>query len=532
MMRLSLLVSALTFLAGCALTDLGKNLDQDSCSLKPLSFCAELNQISPVDDPMLAWSCNETSGVCEIQDLDADSDGVGYKEDCDDNDAARTPGAAEVCDGVDNDCDERIDEDSYALKQSDVANLTEDNDVIFDSFDVAQNPETLQSLFVYQKDSAGQQDPFVAFLDKPNESVLVTRKTTPVFDSQSVAIAFDDGSTFRTMFARGTTGSGARAASLGDIDTDNDPLTLLNSGGDYRKDTGFSSTLLSSDNSGEANGSAIIGTFQDRNPNLGDGCKNVVGSANGLEDIFIFSARAPFTNPTNGQQAGVPPVLLGRSQDPSKAAAVAIGANKWLVAYANGVTEGISIKLATIAPNSAVEFIDLNGAESFDIATDEFASQVAIARSDDGSQIAVAAKTGCGVSDLSISLLEFSTVFDEAMDETLYSLQGSSPFSLKQTSTKAFPSLMWREAPTQGWFLAYQEAAARAVVVMLDTEGNELGTGNMRIHDTGANTHKVGSRLIRAANDSFAIISPIHNVNTPSEIQISTLQCELSNQDI
>jgi large repetitive protein len=43
--------------------------------------------------------------------VDADGDGYGTDEDCDDGDAAVHPGAEEVCDGVDNDCDDQVDED-------------------------------------------------------------------------------------------------------------------------------------------------------------------------------------------------------------------------------------------------------------------------------------------------------------------------------------------------------------------------------------------------------------------------------------
>ena len=42
---------------------------------------------------------------------DADNDGSPACLDCDDEDRRRTPGAAEVCDGVDNDCDDLIDEE-------------------------------------------------------------------------------------------------------------------------------------------------------------------------------------------------------------------------------------------------------------------------------------------------------------------------------------------------------------------------------------------------------------------------------------
>ncbi len=49
---------------------------------------------------------NDDSGL-----QDADNDGYFEDEDCDDGDSTAYPGAAEYCDGVDNDCDDEIDED-------------------------------------------------------------------------------------------------------------------------------------------------------------------------------------------------------------------------------------------------------------------------------------------------------------------------------------------------------------------------------------------------------------------------------------
>ena len=66
----------------------------------------------PQTDPQTS----ETTETTSIDPLDVDDDGDGYTEnegDCNDDNAARYPGLTDLCDGIDNDCDDEIDEDAY-----------------------------------------------------------------------------------------------------------------------------------------------------------------------------------------------------------------------------------------------------------------------------------------------------------------------------------------------------------------------------------------------------------------------------------
>ena len=49
--------------------------------------------------------------TAEVVLLDSDGDGFFEDEDCDDSDSSIYPNAPEICDGVDNNCNQEVDED-------------------------------------------------------------------------------------------------------------------------------------------------------------------------------------------------------------------------------------------------------------------------------------------------------------------------------------------------------------------------------------------------------------------------------------
>lgn len=119
--RPNAVVLASLFVAGCTFSGLG-NYDVPRCDSPraPATFaddpCRALDDTSTSSrDTCNVYQCDGASGRCVKRALDFDRDGVPSVacggNDCDDQDARRTPGAIEICDGVDNDCDGRTDGD-------------------------------------------------------------------------------------------------------------------------------------------------------------------------------------------------------------------------------------------------------------------------------------------------------------------------------------------------------------------------------------------------------------------------------------
>ena len=76
-----------------------------------LSAVLPLGMLAGCDDPKADGSADGITDDDGVDDPDEDGDGFPASEDCNDGQVAVNPGAAEVCDGVDNDCDGSVDED-------------------------------------------------------------------------------------------------------------------------------------------------------------------------------------------------------------------------------------------------------------------------------------------------------------------------------------------------------------------------------------------------------------------------------------
>ena len=78
-----------------------------SCALLLFAFACKDDSVTPEDT---ALPPGDSGGADSSEPLDVDGDGVPASEDCDDNDAAVSPNAQELCDGIDNNCDGAVDE--------------------------------------------------------------------------------------------------------------------------------------------------------------------------------------------------------------------------------------------------------------------------------------------------------------------------------------------------------------------------------------------------------------------------------------
>jgi hypothetical protein len=129
--------------SGCTLLALSDEIHQQGC-VEDIE-CEVLNNRNDREfDPCQIWQCDQQKKLCVFARTDRDHDGaappfcvdVGTRGDCDDEDSSINPGAQEICDGVDNDCDGSVDEGMLDLAHDQALHF--DDDV--QELDYAWNP--------------------------------------------------------------------------------------------------------------------------------------------------------------------------------------------------------------------------------------------------------------------------------------------------------------------------------------------------------------------------------------------------------
>ncbi len=423
MMRPMLSIAALA-MTGCVFTNVGKDLEQTSCVGEESEFCGDLNTLSPTGDACQEWSCDQADGVCKVLPRDSDGDGAPAMEcapadvepDCDDNDANRTPGTTERCDGVDNNCDGVIDEGAYVKEEPVV--LLADESITY--FSVAQNPETLEPTFLYR-------------------------------DEQGEAVVAQVGSASRELGinAQGTAlqhlaGTGMVAV-IGQGDGAVRPLNLGTASGTFGGEHIVADTQKASSVAfvyDDAN--AFVGSYIEHNPN-NDSCGGLTSSTR-----HLFRGIGTTVEET---------LSVGGVADPSAAAVLSTSAG-WFVAHTDDLK---TIRIHQVDLDGPMELGDLE----YNKTTILEPGELVLAKSDDSTQVAMAYRDGC-LNETSLYLVLFTQVNGK--------LTIGTTLKLPSENQGRRPKLLWRTSPSPGWIVSWEEQNKTAKLAWVSAAGELLGT--------------------------------------------------------
>ncbi len=463
---------------GCLLTGVGENLEQSGCNDEPKSFCDELNQLSPSGDACLEWACDANEGVCKLLPFDEDDDGApsaacapaGVIADCDDTDPRRTPivgetATLESCDGVDNDCDDLIDEGAYTVAVADgtvVSGLVQNFSVSKDSGFVPA--------FLYSKTEGNAQEARAVL---GSDEVSVTIETTGV-KIQSSFLQFSGSD---RVVALGKT-DGAGGLELG---------TLSSTG-----------VLVSSAFSGEGTGrfseirfavsedaSRFVGSYIDRIVSPIDACGEFAGVAGSTAPARLFTGSMAMGEPLI--DAGE--LALGETADPSPMSVVPITAEQWLVAKANASAVEIHEVTANNASFTAQEAARVEVSSGIP-------GEVNLALDESQGQVALVYRSGCGT-NTKIHLVLLSRTDDDV------SIVRSVVLSEAQNARN--PAVLWRQSPSPGWIVTWVENNRNAKLAWLTAAGDLVGEPYQLLSEPGLGQ---GSFLTRAGNNGLEVFIP------------------------
>ncbi len=481
-MRGTLLLATLVSVGACTLAGVGDGLDrQDGCTGEPLSFCDELNAIAPSGDDCLTWQCS-SSNVCELLRRDDDGDGAvrmgcvssNQEPDCDDDDANRSPLATEICDGVDNDCNEISDDGAFTMGVP--TDLETDVQSQYFDVDVGDTGAT----FAYVKEGSVNPWGTAHAATNADDSDKLTYRDggdIPISEQLLQGIAVATAGSATLLASASTSG-----LLVGELDVS---AALVDHGGSGLNVLSTPSSLVAAAGDDSCRGEASCGVliaFVRADRHAVDSCDmGLEAEISDVQAVHLLS---------NVLTSATSPYLLGQTTDPSPPAIVSEGQGKWLAAVATATAVRVLRVTETDGTLSSEILLEISAAK---------AGEVALALAPEQNVLAVAYRDGCGnAAEVKVATVDLNTGSPAII--------GSSSAPSTEAREARYPSLVWLGSPSDSYLLGWRESGGdQAFVAQVDGTGAILGTRIAAAAVDGSESSYYAGLLLRSDGNGGAV---------------------------
>ncbi|MCA9602526.1 MAG: MopE-related protein [Polyangiales bacterium] len=465
MRRAYITLAASALLAGCSLMGLDDGLTRETCSVD--ADCDDLNKSNPTGNACSEWRCNAETSFCEALPFDGDGDaypsascaGEGDTPDCDDENAERYPGNAELCDNVDNDCDDSVDENLYSAGGAMRLTALTSAGARHVHMSPVTSSDTVAVAYTDGGGATGAQK--VAF---PSATSTDSARTLALEDeSQSpIALAASRDVMLTPMgndFAAVIVPAGACQRGVTGITTENDASLELTSaafsaGIPKATDTCDADTSSMSDPVISALGTGALVAWVDRNDTNGPSATwDCDGATSSNVLINLVEKSGNQLVPVNALA-----LPLGTTSSPTPPAVVAVPGYGWVVAFADDVEDAVLL-YGVVDASGSLEVTDeplasvARSEGEFDGALGDV-TLAFTATSESKVTLGVAFREGCSTSSaIHVRLVDFTPGDGTATLKEADWVLGDK----KAKHEVQRPSLAY--LPSGGWFVAWEDAS-------------------------------------------------------------------------
>ncbi len=474
------LIAAFCLAQGCAFTGIGEGLEQQTCADEAPTFCDDLNQLRPTGDDCLRWSCDRSleRPVCAVLPRDMDNDGApaaecapaGVTADCDDDESRRSPDLTETCDGLDNDCDDVVDEGTYSFGGAVQLVQLESRGQNVRFATAASGDKGAIVLSVLG--GASDRSPRAAFFD-------TLAPATPGGDVPLVALA--GGSEFSALRVAGTglwfDENGDAVGLLAEVSGGAGSGRLFS--GSLTRATTMARAELSTTATHFADG------FADSSPS---GYLSVSHNAPRTAAVVAFLGVAP--SPTAPCGSGTYPVFasamtsspaqpstttvsLGTATDPSPPAVLALddSGDRFIVAFADAATTTNDIVVMMVNRAGQTLSLPVGGGELYREVTTSTPGEVALVLGDQ--RVALLYRDGCAATAnvrARVLALDQSTPSLTAPGDVITLAAGGSADREPRR-----PAGLWHSQPAPGWWFGWERGRATLELAIATADGAIIG---------------------------------------------------------